>query len=56
MGFRVFTGLIVGLLFKYMQDLLGPMSLVFGFNPVLAIVLPIAINAVVGAVLMKRAG
>lgn len=56
MGFRVFTGLIVGLLFKYMQDLLGPMSLVFGFNPVLAIVLPIAINAVVGAVLMRRAG
>ena len=56
MGFRVFTGLIVGLLFKYMQDLLGPMSLVFGFNPVLAIVLPIAINAAVGAVLMRRAG
>ncbi|MBD3657021.1 MULTISPECIES: LPS export ABC transporter permease LptG [Marinobacter] len=56
MGFRVFTGLIVGLLFKYMQDLLGPMSLVFGFNPVLAIVLPIAINAVVGALLMRRAG
>lgn len=56
MGFRVFTGLIVGLLFKYMQDLLGPMSLVFGFNPVLAIALPIAINAAVGAVLMRRAG
>lgn len=56
MGFRVFTGLIVGLLFKYMQDLLGPMSLVFGFNPVLAIILPIAINAVVGSVLMRRAG
>jgi len=56
MGFRVFTGLIVGLLFKYMQDLLGPMSLVFGFNPVLAILLPIAVNAVVGAVLMRRAG
>ncbi|MDX1457950.1 MAG: LPS export ABC transporter permease LptG [Marinobacter sp.] len=56
MGFRVFTGLIVGLLFKYMQDLLGPMSLVFGFNPVIAILVPIAINAVVGAVLMRRAG
>ncbi|MGM0769542.1 MAG: LPS export ABC transporter permease LptG [Pseudomonadota bacterium] len=56
MGFRVFTGLIVGLLFKYMQDLLGPMSLVFGFNPVLAILLPIAINAAVGAILMRRAG
>ncbi|MEX2475453.1 LPS export ABC transporter permease LptG [Marinobacter sp.] len=56
MGFRVFTGLIVGLLFKYMQDLLGPMSLVFGFNPVLAILVPIAINAAVGAILMRRAG
>lgn len=56
MGFRVFTGLIVGLLFKYMQDLLGPMSVVFGFNPVIAILLPIAINAVVGIVLMRRAG
>ncbi|MEX0605202.1 LPS export ABC transporter permease LptG [Marinobacter sp.] len=56
MGFRVFTGLIVGLLFKYMQDLLGPMSVVFGFNPVLAILVPIAINAAVGLVLMRRAG
>ena len=55
MGFRVFTGLIVGLLFKYMQDLLGPMSVVFGFNPVIAILLPIAINAVVGVILMRRA-
>lgn len=56
MGFRIFTGLIVGLMFKYMQDLLGPMSLVFGFSPILAIVLPIAINAAVGAILMRRAG
>ncbi|MBS3802968.1 MAG: LPS export ABC transporter permease LptG [Oleiphilaceae bacterium] len=56
MGFRVFTGLIVGLLFKYMQDLLGPMSVVYGFNPVLAILLPIAISAIAGFVLMRRAG
>ncbi|TGN41926.1 LPS export ABC transporter permease LptG [Marinobacter confluentis] len=56
MGFRVFTGLIVGLLFKYMQDLLGPMSVVFGFNPIIAILLPIAVNAVVGVALMRRAG
>jgi lipopolysaccharide export system permease protein len=56
MGFRVFTGLIVGLVFKYMQDLLGPMSVVFGFNPVIAILLPIAVNAVVGIILMRRAG
>jgi len=56
MGFRVFTGLLVGLLFKYMQDLLGPMSMVYGFNPMIAVLAPIAINAVVGAVLMRRAG
>lgn len=56
MGFRVFTGLIVGLLFKYMQDLLGPMSLVFGFNPILAILIPIAINGLIGAWLMRKAG
>lgn len=56
MGFRVFTGLLVGLLFKYMQDLLGPMSLVYGFNPMLAVLIPIAVNALVGAILMRRAG
>lgn len=56
MGFRVFTGLLVGLLFKYMQDLLGPMSLVYGFNPMLAVLIPIAISAAAGAILMRRAG
>lgn len=56
MGFRVFTGLLVGLLFKYMQDLLGPMSMVYGFNPLFAVLAPIVVNAVVGAVLMRRAG
>ncbi len=56
MGFRVFTGLIVGLLFKYMQDLLGPMSLVFGFSPMLAILLPIVISGLFGLILMRRAG
>jgi lipopolysaccharide export system permease protein len=56
MGFRVFTGLLVGLLFKYMQDLLGPMSMVYGFNPMIAVLAPIIVNGIVGAVLMRRAG
>jgi lipopolysaccharide export system permease protein len=56
MGFRVFTGLLVGLLFKYMQDLLGPMSVVYGFEPILAVLVPIAVNAVIGILLMRRAG
>ncbi|MGP4844227.1 LPS export ABC transporter permease LptG [Marinobacter sp. 1Y8] len=56
MGFRVFTGIIVGLIFKYMQDLLGPLSVVFGFNPILAVAAPIVLSAIIGAVLMRRAG
>jgi lipopolysaccharide export system permease protein len=55
MGFRVFTGIIVGLLFKYMQDLLGPSSLVFGFDPIFATLVPIAICAATGIFLLFRA-
>ncbi|ABC28767.1 predicted Permease [Hahella chejuensis KCTC 2396] len=54
MGFRVFCGIIIGLLFKYMQDLLGPASLVFGFNPVIATLAPICICALLGVVLLRR--
>ena len=56
MGGRIFTGLIAGLGFKYTQDLLGPMSLVYGFNPALATLVPIVIAGTVGAVLLRRAG
>ena len=56
MGFRIFCGLLAGLGFKYTQDLLGPMSLVYGFNPILATLVPIVIAAGLGAILLKRAG
>lgn len=55
MGFRVFIGIIVGLLFKYAQDLLGPSSLVFGFNPIWATLVPIAVCGITGTILMYRA-
>ena len=32
------------------------MSVVYGFNPILAVLVPIAVNALFGAVLMRRAG
>lgn len=54
MGFRIFCGIIVGLLFKYIQDLLGPASLVFGFNPIFATLVPIGLSAVAGLVLLRR--
>jgi lipopolysaccharide export system permease protein len=39
-----------------MQDLLGPMSVVYGFDPILAVLVPIAVNAGIGILLMRRAG
>ncbi|MDX1453296.1 MAG: LPS export ABC transporter permease LptG [Oleiphilaceae bacterium] len=56
MGFRIFCGVVVGLLFKYVQDLLGPSSIVFGFDPVLASLLPILACLLLGAMLLRRAG
>ena len=56
MGFRIFCGLLAGLGFKYTQDLLGPMSLVYGFSPALATIVPIAIAGSIGVMLLRRAG
>lgn len=54
MGFRIFTGVIVGIVFRTSQDLLGPSSLIFGFSPLLAVILPISICALIGFVLLRR--
>lgn len=56
LGQRVFTGVLVGFGFRIVQDLLGPSSLVFGFPPLIAVALPIAVLLVMGGVLMRRAG
>lgn len=55
MGYRIFTGVIVGIVFQTSQDLLGPASLVYGFAPVIAVLLPILVCIAIGAVLLKRA-
>lgn len=56
LGQRVFTGVVVGFVFKIVQDLLGPASMVFNFPPLLAVLLPAAICAIIGLVLLRRAG
>ncbi|AIS16455.1 LPS export ABC transporter permease LptG [Pseudomonas rhizosphaerae] len=56
LGQRVFTGVLVGFVFRIAQDLLGPSSLVFGFPPLLAVVLPAAVCAIAGLWLLRRAG
>ena len=55
MGFRIFAGAIVGIVFRTSQDLLGPSSLVFGFSPLYAALIPIAACVLVGIALLSRA-
>lgn len=55
MGTRIAAGILVGLAFKYLQDLLAPASLVFGIPAWLAVLAPIALCWGAGAVLLRRA-
>ncbi len=55
MGFRVFTGVVVGIVFRTVQDLLGPASLVFGFPPLVAVGLPMLFCFGIGILLLRRA-
>lgn len=56
LGQRVFTGVLVGFTFRIVQDLLGPSSLVFGFSPLFAVLVPAGICALSGIWLLRRAG
>lgn len=54
MGYRLFCGVMLGLVFRFGQDLLGPTSMVYGFSPWLAVAVPIAVSWLLGAVLLLR--
>jgi lipopolysaccharide export system permease protein len=54
-GFRVFSGVIVGIVFRTSQDLLGPLSLILGVSPLYAVLLPILVCALAGLLLLRRA-
>ena len=56
LGQRIFTGVVVGFTFRILQDLLGPASQVFGFSPLLAVVLPAGVCALIGLWLLRKAG
>ena len=55
MGFRIFLGVILGMVFKYSEDFMAPASIVFGFDPLLASLLPISVFFVAAVVLLRRA-
>ncbi len=54
MGSRIFAGLLIGIVFRISQDMLGPASLVFGFAPVLASLIPILVSLTAGTFLLRR--
>ncbi|WP_455232153.1 LPS export ABC transporter permease LptG [Geopseudomonas aromaticivorans] len=56
LGQRLFTGVLVGFIFRIAQDMLGPSSQVFGFPPLLAVLVPAGICGLVGVWLLRRAG
>lgn len=53
-GTRLFIGILVGLGFKLMQDIAGPVTLVYGFQPGLAVVLPGLLALALGAVNLRK--
>lgn len=55
LGFRIFAGVIVGIVFRTSQDLLGPASLVFGFAPLYAALAPVLLCMAFGFLLLWRA-
>jgi lipopolysaccharide export system permease protein len=54
MGVRLSVGVLVGLSFKYLQDLLAPMSLVYEVPPMLAVAVPIAVCWAIGLGGLKK--
>lgn len=56
MGQRLFMGVLSGVSFMIIQNLVGPTSLVFGLPPVLAVIVPILFCFMIGATMLRRAG
>ena len=54
-GYRIFSGIIVGMIYKYAEEILSPASIVLGFDPILASVIPISGSLILGLFLMRKA-
>lgn len=56
LGVRLSVGVIVGLLFKYLQDLFGPLAMVYGMPAWLGVLIPIAVCWALGIIGFRRIG
>lgn len=52
-GERVFFGVIVGVGFKVAQDILGPAATVWGFSPLIAVLVPTGLIMLLGLILLR---
>lgn len=55
MGFRIFVGVLFGIVFRTGQDMLTPASLVYGFEPIYASLIPIIFCLLIGGWFLRRA-
>lgn len=55
-GQRIFLGVLVAVVFKLAQDILGPASNIWGFSPLIAVSIPILVSMAAGIILLKRQG
>jgi lipopolysaccharide export system permease protein len=56
MGTRIATGILVGLGFKYLQDLFGPMAMVYALPAWLAVTIPVVVCWGAGWYSVRRVG
>lgn len=54
MGYRVFVAIGIGLVFTILQRMMGPASLLYGFDPLVAVMVPILMCLLLGAGLLRR--
>lgn len=54
MGYRVFIAISVGLVFTILQRMMEPASLLYGFHPLVAVLVPIILCAFIGFYFMAR--
>ncbi|EAQ64220.1 permease YjgP/YjgQ [Marinomonas sp. MED121] len=55
MGSRIFSGVMIGIIFQNGLNLFGRMSLAADFSPLLGVLIPIAICLAIGTLQLKRA-
>ena len=55
-GMRISAGIVIGLSFKYLQDLFAPMAAVYELAPSLAVGIPIALCWALGILGLRRVG